>query len=231
MTKTPSPPRHVAIVMDGNGRWATSKGLSRLAGHQAGVQTVEQVINGALEAKVSVLTLFGFSTENWTRPAEEINALMDLLRWYIKAKTTTMVEQGIALKTIGDLTRLPQDIQHLLHDTKEKTQHGTILTVVLALNYGGRQEIAKTLELLVQQGHKTITEDDITKNLQTHPWPDPDLLIRTSGEQRISNFLLWQLAYTELWFTSIPWPAFTKDDFLKAIEDYGKRHRRFGSIG
>lgn len=221
-------PKHIAIIMDGNGRWAKSKGLPRLEGHRRGVETVETIVTEVRELKIPYLTLYAFSDENWLRPLEEIRALMYILERFLKAKLEKMLRNGIRLKAIGDLSKLPLPIQRLLFDTIEKTKDGDSMSLILALSYGARHEIVEAAKGLLKRGVLEITEKDFADALDTRDFPDPDLLIRTSGEYRLSNFLLWQLAYTELYFTKTMWPDFTPAELKKALEEYGNRERRFG---
>lgn len=227
-------PKHVAFIMDGNGRWAKKQGQHRLFGHAAGVESVKEIIKTAREIGVQFLTMYAFSTENWNRPAEEVMGLMDLLVQAITNETDEMHKNGVRLQTIGDISALPESCVHSLNDAIEKTANNTALTLVLALNYSARWEITNACRSLAEKvslgemSPEEITETAINDVLNTAGIPDPELLIRTSGECRISNFLLWQLSYTELYFTSIHWPDFRKEAFLKAINAYQQRERRFG---
>ena len=227
-------PKHIAIIMDGNGRWAKSQGQHRLFGHAEGVLSVKEIIKTAREIGVHYLTMYAFSTENWNRPAEEVAGLMDLLVQAITNETDEMHENGVRLMTIGDITALPESCVVSLNEATHKTRENTNLTLVLALNYSARSEITSACRKLAEEVHNgaisvdQITEDSISEKLNTSGIPDPELLIRTSGECRISNFLLWQLSYTELYFTPVHWPDFRKEEFLKAIIAYQQRERRFG---
>ncbi|MDI3526587.1 MAG: undecaprenyl diphosphate synthase [Tenuifilum sp.] len=227
-------PKHVAIIMDGNGRWAKKRGNQRIFGHRNGVNAVKAATEAAGEIGVKYLTLYAFSTENWNRPKSEVDALMSLLVETINSEMNTLLKNGIRVLTIGDITKLPKEVQKKLIDIKEKTAHCETNTTVLALNYGARYEITEAVKKIsnsVKNGDlnpEDISINTISENLDTANIPDPDLLIRTSGELRLSNFLLWQLAYAELYFTPVLWPDFTKEDFFKAIIDYQKRERRFG---
>jgi undecaprenyl diphosphate synthase len=227
-------PKHVAIIMDGNGRWAKKRGNQRIFGHRNGVNAVKAATEAAGEIGVKYLTLYAFSTENWNRPKSEVDALMSLLVETINSEMNTLLKNGIRVLTIGDITKLPKEVQKKLIDIKEKTAHCETITTVLALNYGARYEITEAVKKIsnsVKNGDlnpEDISINTISENLDTANIPDPDLLIRTSGELRLSNFLLWQLAYAELYFTPVLWPDFTKEDFFKAIIDYQKRERRFG---
>lgn len=227
-------PRHVAIIMDGNGRWAKQKGHMRIFGHRQGVKAVRAAIESAAEIGVGYLTLYAFSTENWTRPEQEVNGLMELLVDTIDSELPTLMKNKIKLATIGDLAKLPKKCQAQLEKTKDKTAENNGLTLVLALSYSGRWDIIEAIKRIgvdVKSGKLTpeeINDEILDKALNTSCFPNPDLLVRTSGEQRISNFLLWEIAYSELYFTPVLWPDFTKDDFYKAIVDYQGRERRFG---
>lgn len=221
-------PKHVAIIMDGNGRWAKAHGLSRIEGHRLGAEVTDEIVTAANDLGVSYLTLYAFSDENWNRPADEVAALMILLQNFLQSRRPKMVREGIRFSTIGDLARLPQRVREEIAETKEVTAHGSGLTLVLALSYGSKQEIVRSVNRLIEYGKSNITVEDISSQLDTDFMPDPDLLIRTSGEKRISNFLLWQLAYTELYFTDTLWPEFSTEEFKKALAEYQKRERRFG---
>lgn len=227
-------PQHVAIIMDGNGRWAKQKGHMRIFGHKQGVKAVRAAIESAAEIGVGYLTLYAFSTENWTRPEQEVNGLMELLVDTIDSELPTLMKNKIKLATIGDLAKLPKKCQAQLEKTKDKTAENNGLTLVLALSYSGRWDIIEAIKRIgvdVKSGKLTpeeINDEILDKALNTSCFPNPDLLVRTSGEQRISNFLLWEIAYSELYFTPVLWPDFTKDDFYKAIVDYQGRERRFG---
>ena len=233
--ETPSPPIHVAIIMDGNGRWAHRRGLPRTAGHRRGAEAVKTAVKAAVETGVSYLTLFGFSSENWKRPSTEINDLMGLLRIYLRGELASMIENRIRLRVIGDRTRLAPDIVRLSDEAEERSRDNERLTLIIALSYGGRDEIvlaARSLAEEVRDGRLSVSEIDeatVASHLLTAGIPDPDLLIRTSGEQRISNFLLWQMAYTEFLFVDTLWPDFSREDFLDAIKQYHGRDRRYGA--
>ncbi|WP_194976946.1 isoprenyl transferase [Aquiflexum lacus] len=230
-------PNHIAVIMDGNGRWAQKKGAMRIFGHKNAITAVRETIEGAAELGLKYLTLYAFSTENWSRPQDEINALMELLVDTITKEVPNMMENNIRLVTIGQLPSLPLGCQKKLEETKELTAKNTGLTVVLAISYSGRWEIQDAVKSIVKKvvdkelKIEEITQEVIAANLNTKNIPDPELLIRTSGEIRISNFLLWQLAYTELFFTEVLWPDFRKEHLLEAILDYQKRERRFGKTG
>jgi undecaprenyl diphosphate synthase len=227
-------PAHVAIIMDGNGRWAKQRGLDRIFGHQQGVNAVRELIETAAELGIRFLTLYAFSTENWGRPDEEVTALMGIMVQSLSNETETLLKNNIRLKAIGDINRLAEDVTARLDETIELTSVSTGLTLIIALSYSSRWEIAmaaRNISADVKKGTLdplSITEENFEKYLTTYGIPDPELLIRTSGELRISNFLLWQVAYTEFYFTEILWPDFGKDDFYNAIIDFQKRERRFG---
>jgi undecaprenyl diphosphate synthase len=229
-------PAHVAIIMDGNGRWAKRRGLPRTAGHRAGVKTVKRIVRAAGELGISVLTLFTFSRENWKRPKYEVSAIMKLLYETTKREIEELNENNVRLITTGRIDELPQQKREILERAKDKTKSNTGLILNLALNYGGRSEIldaVKQLALDVREGKldpNSLDESSFSEYLYTKDLPDPDLLIRTSGEMRISNFLLWQTSYTELYVTNVLWPNFTVRDFYQAIRDYQNRKRRFGKI-
>lgn len=229
-------PQHIAIIMDGNGRWAKEKGKLRVFGHQHGVESVRQVVEAAVELGVPFLTLYAFSSENWNRPKYEVAALMEILVSSINKETKTLMKNGVRLSAIGDLEQLPAPCLKQLRKTIEKTANNTKCTLVLALSYSSKHEIveaARSLASKVKLGElsiEDINEESFSKSLYTKDIPDPELMIRTSGEIRISNFLLWQLAYAELYFTDKMWPDFKKDDFYLAILAYQKRERRFGKI-
>lgn len=227
-------PKHVAIIMDGNGRWAKEKGKLRVFGHNQGVESVRQAVEAAVEIGIPFLTLYAFSTENWKRPKLEVTALMEILVNAINKETKTMMKNGVRLNTIGDIELLPSSCSRLLLKAIEKTSSNTNCTLTLALSYSSRQEIVEATKHITQRvldGELKIEEVDealFANNLETAGIPDPELMIRTSGEQRISNFLLWQLAYSELYFVDKLWPDFNKQDFYEAIIAYQKRERRFG---
>ncbi len=232
--KTGIIPKHVAIIMDGNGRWAKQQSQERLYGHHHGVNSVREVTEASTELGVEYLTLYTFSTENWSRPQSEVDGLMALLVDNVERETSTFMKNNIRLMTIGDSSRMPQDTLEKLNGCIAQTAHNTGLTLILALSYSSRWELTRAMQQIAQAVERgelssdDITEETIEKHLSTSQIPDPDLLIRTSGELRISNFLLWQIAYSELYFTPTLWPDFTRNDFYKAILDYQQRERRFG---
>jgi undecaprenyl diphosphate synthase len=229
-------PEHIAIIMDGNGRWAKKQGHMRLYGHNIGVESVREVLKAAKELKVKFLTLYAFSTENWNRPKEEVDGLMDLLVRTIASEVQELHDSGVSLKAIGDLEGLPNDCNVELQQAIEKTKNNTDINLVLALNYSSRWEMTEASRRIAQDfkdgkiNSEDITDELISSYLTTKNIPDPELLIRTSGEYRLSNFLLWQIAYCELHFTPILWPDFTRDDLYKAVLDYQSRERRFGMV-
>jgi undecaprenyl diphosphate synthase len=227
-------PKHVAIIMDGNGRWAEQHGLDRIFGHREGVEAVRSVVEGAGEMGIDYLTLYAFSTENWNRPKEEVNALMGLLVHAIVAETENLHKNNVALRTIGDIASLPQEVQQKLAGAIAMTAQNTGLKLVLALSYSGRWEMVEAVKIIANElkNYKIdkidINEELIGKYLPTFGLPDPELLIRTGGEYRVSNFLLWQIAYTELYFTQKLWPDYRKEDLFEAVNDFQTRERRFG---
>ena len=229
-------PQHIAIIMDGNGRWAGARGLPRFRGHTAGMRSVREVVEGAIQAGVSYLTLFAFSQENWNRPAPEIGALMRLLDRYVAKERDELVKQGVRVRVFGDLSRMDARRQRTIAAIEDATRAGTGLALQLMISYGARNEIVRAARRLaekVEQGQLSVGEIDqaaFSAELLTAGIPDPDLLIRTSGEQRISNFLLWQLAYTELYITPVLWPDFDRAQLFAAIDEYQKRERRFGRV-
>ena len=232
--KNKKSPSHIAIIMDGNGRWATHRGLDRSSGHQEGVVAVRRVVEAAIHADVDFLSIYAFSTENWNRPDEEVDALMELMVHAILKETPDLIKQGVRLLTIGDYERLPDRTKNALNESLQQTKDGSNITLVLALSYSSKWEIADAIKNIIDdvQNNKLlcrdVSEELISDYLSTKGIPDPDLLIRTGGEQRISNFLLWQLAYAELYFTDTYWPDFNDDHLYKAIYDFQNRERRFG---
>jgi undecaprenyl diphosphate synthase len=229
-------PRHVAVIMDGNGRWARERGLPRPLGHRAGMKAVREVVAGAIAAGVEVLTLFAFSEENWQRPVTEISALMQLLEEFIAREVTELRDQGVAVHVLGDRTRLVPGARAAVERIERETSAGARLALNLCISYSSRAELARAARLLAEDVLKgvkqleDIDEEAVRERLYTAPWRDPDLLIRTSGEYRLSNFLLWQLAYTELYITPVLWPDVTRLDLFQAILDYQRRDRRFGKV-
>lgn len=227
-------PKHIAIIMDGNGRWAKGKGKFRIFGHQNGVKAVREAAEACAEVGVQFLTLYAFSTENWSRPKEEVNALMELLVSTIRKETKTLMKNNIRLQAIGDIDDLPSKCQKELAEAIEETKSNTRLTLILALSYSAKWDMTKAIQQIAQDVADQkltvaeISDRTVDKYLSTAAYPHPELMIRTSGEQRISNFLLWELAYSELYFTPKLWPDFTREDLFEAILDYQNRERRFG---
>jgi len=230
-------PRHVAIIMDGNGRWAKKKSLNRVRGHEEGTESVRVVVRTTRELGIKWLTLYAFSEENWKRSKYEIDALMVILKRFLKSELSEMMDNGIRFQAIGNIDKLPEDVRDLLDETIEKTSRNSEMILTLALSYGGRQEISRSVRKIAEKVRandldlEDITEDLISSFLYTGEMPDPDLLIRTSGEYRVSNFLLWQIAYAEIYITPTLWPDFRKEEYLLAIEEFQKRDRRFGTTG
>ena len=229
-------PQHVAIIMDGNGRWAERRGKERYEGHIAGIEPVRSSLRAAVRHGVKYLTLYAFSTENWGRPAAEVDALMELFCQSVVNETPELIRQGVEIRMIGDRSRFSEKVQQHLARAEAQTAGGKSLTLILALNYSSRDEITRAVKRIA--GHvadgtlaaEQISERTICESLDTAAYPDPDLIVRTSGEQRLSNFLLWQASYAELWFPEVLWPDFTEEDFDRAIEEYARRDRRFGVL-
>lgn len=231
-----SPTLHVAVIMDGNGRWALARGLPRTAGHRKGAEAVRACVRGSVRLGITHLTLFGFSSENWRRPADEVTTLMGLLRLHLRSELAELHEQGVRLRVIGERHRLSDDIVHLIDDAERLTAGNTRLHLTVALNYGGRGEIVRATRRLAEAALNgtirpdAIGEADLRANLYEPDLPDPDVLIRTSGEQRISNFLLWQLAYAEMVFLPVEWPDFNEEHLAAALTEYRARDRRYGAV-
>lgn len=229
-------PQHIAIILDGNGRWAKAKGMPRNYGHAQGSKNVERICEEAWRMGIKYLTVYAFSTENWSRPEGEVAALMTLLRNYMKTCLKTAAKNDMKIRVIGDITPLDDDIKKRIRELETATVNNGGLNFTIALNYGSRDEMTRAARRMAQDcadgklNAADIDESVFESYLDTHGIPDPDLMIRTSGEQRLSNYLLWQLAYSEFYFTDIPWPDFTKEDLEKAIEEYNHRHRRFGGV-
>ncbi len=223
-------PKHIAIIMDGNGRWARERGLPRIAGHYKGVEVAEDIARYCIEIGVSYLTLFAFSTENWYRPKEEVELLFGLLKKYLTDKRDELIELGIYTKFIGRRDRIDKEILALMEAMERDKPKDIKLNLILAIDYGGRDDIVRAVRKLINKGLREIDEVSFSKFLDLGSVPDPDLLIRTAGEKRISNFLLWNIAYTELYFTDVCWPDFNRDILDEAIEDFSKRKRKFGRI-
>lgn len=232
-------PEHVAVIMDGNGRWAKKRALNRLKGHKAGIEAVRETIRCASDTGVRYLTIYSFSTENWKRPEEEVTGLMDLFTKTMLAEVDGLHEENVRVRTIGDLSKLPEETHEAFDEAWEKTKDNTGMTLLVAVNYGSRQEILFGMESymreVMRRAHEegrmpSLTEEGFARHLYTADVPDPDLVIRTSGEMRISNFLLWQVAYSEFYCTDVLWPDFNRYDFLRALLDYQSRDRRFGAV-
>ena len=232
----PKIPAHVAIIMDGNGRWAKKRGLPRTAGHKKGAEVVEQILEDADHMGIRYLTVYAFSTENWLRPAMEVKALMNLLRTYMISSMEKCAKNNVSVRVIGDRSKLSADLQESIGNLEEATKNNTGMHFQIAINYGGRDEIVRAVKKLVAKAKAgEISEEDVTEALiadclDTAGLPDPDLLIRTCGEQRISNFLIWEGAYTEYYFTDTAWPGFTKEELQKAVDAFGNRERRYGCL-
>lgn len=229
-------PQHVAIIMDGNGRWAELRGKDRSEGHAAGIEPVRASLRAAVRNGVRYLTLYAFSTENWGRPAAEVDALMELFCQCVANEAPELIRQGVRVCMIGDRSRFSEKVRSALESIEMQTADGKVLTLILALNYSSRSEITRAVQQIARRvaagelAPEAITEQTLSESLDTAPWPDPDLIVRTSGEQRLSNFLLWQASYAELWFPEVLWPDFTERDFDRALEEYARRDRRFGLV-
>jgi undecaprenyl diphosphate synthase len=224
-------PVHIAVIMDGNGRWARKRGLPRVAGHRSGINAVREVVEGSAELGISVLTLYAFSVENWKRPATEVRTLMLLLREYLNREIDNLDRNNIRLRTIGRTEQLEPSVRTELQKAIDRTKSNTGMTFVVALNYGGRAEIVDAVNQLLAERRDSVDEAEFARHLYTSEYPDPDLLIRTSGELRVSNFLLWQIAYTEMYVTDTLWPDFSRKDLYEAILAFQKRERRYGGLG
>ena len=230
MKKNDIPLRHLAVIMDGNGRWAQARGLKRTKGHEKGVEVIREITTHcAKHPTIETATFYAFSTENWKRPKLEVDYLMKMLERHLKEELPAYEKNGIRFQAIGDLEAFSKPLQERIKETQERTKHNTKLTQILALNYGGRAEITIAVNRLINQGHKNLTQEMISDALQT-PYSDIDLLVRTSGEERLSNFLLWQLSYSELHFSKTLWPDFTVEELETIIENYQNRSRRFGGV-
>lgn len=225
-------PLHVAIIMDGNGRWAASRGLPRLEGHRRGVEKAKEIIRASNEIGIKYLTLYAFSMENWQRPEVEVFTLMKLLELYLRRELGEMIKDNVSFKCIGETRKLPTNVQAVIRDVERQTADNTGLKLIAALSYGGRNEILRAVKKAIAAGAKPddITEEAFSSLLDTAGVPPPDLIIRTSGERRLSNFLLWQAAYSEFYFTSTLWPDFTRDEYMNALRDFQGRERRFGAV-
>ncbi len=225
-------PTHVAIIMDGNGRWAQRRGLPRLAGHRAGTDNIKRVLEAAVEYEVKVLTIYAFSTENWRRPLDEVRGLMSILRQVIDREVENLHRNGVRIRHLGSLERLDDNLCERIGRAIELTKDNDRIILNVALNYGGRAEIIQAVQRMVREGvpAEGLTEESLSQHLDTAGIPDPDLIVRTGGDMRLSNFLLWQAAYAEYWSTPVFWPDFDKEEFRRAIEEYGRRQRRFGGL-
>jgi undecaprenyl diphosphate synthase len=229
-------PAHVAVIMDGNGRWAKQRQLPRVEGHRQGAESARAIVRAAAEVGIKYLTLYAFSVENWNRPKEEVDTLMKYLVQYLKSEQAELLRNNVKLEVIGQIYRLPEFVQDQLKKTMEVLSKNNGLTVIMALSYGARVEIIEATRAIAKKVRdgildpEEITEQVFAQHLYTNRWPDPDLLIRTSGEMRVSNFLLWQISYTEFYVTPVLWPDFRKPQFFEALEEYARRHRRFGSV-
>ncbi|NPA30981.1 MAG: isoprenyl transferase [Chloroflexi bacterium] len=225
-------PTHVAIIMDGNGRWARARGLPRLAGHRAGTENLRRIIEACVEFGIRYLTIYAFSTENWARPRDEVEGLMGIMEEVIDREVPELHQQGVQIRHIGALEGVRPELQRKILEAVELTRHNQRLVLGVAFNYGGRAEIVHAVRQMLAEGLKPeeVTEETVAQHLYTAGLPDPDLVIRTSGEQRISNFLLWQTAYSEWYFTPVYWPDFDKEELRKALEEYSRRERRFGRV-
>ena len=227
-------PRHVAMIMDGNGRWARQRGQERAQGHTEGISTVRKMTELSSDLGIGYLTLYAFSTENWNRPKEEVDTLMYLIGWAIERELPDLIRNNVRIHLIGDIERVPEEARKKLLGSSEKTAHCTGLQLGICISYSSRWELTRVARILAREAveHKIspeeITEENISRHLATYPFPDPDLLIRTGGEKRISNFLLWQIAYSELYFSDVLWPEFDKEEYAKALLQYQRRERRFG---
>ena len=236
MTEPNKLPTHVGVIMDGNGRWAKKKGVPRLMGHNAGMESMKKIVIAASNMGIQYLTVYAFSTENWNRPDDEVNALMKLLRNYMKTCLKTAAKNDMKVRVIGDITRLDEDIQKRILELEEATKNNGGLNFQIAINYGSRDEMIRAIRKIAKDcvdgkvDPAEIKEETFEQYLDTKGIPDPDLMIRTSGELRLSNYLLWQLAYTEFYFTDVPWPDFSKEELEKAIETYNHRDRRYGGV-
>lgn len=231
-TETASRPRHIAIIMDGNGRWARRRGLPRLAGHRAGTENIRRIVEACVEEGIGILTLYAFSTENWSRPPDEVRGLLGILSEVIERETENLHRNGVQVRHIGRLQGLPEDIQAKIQRSVERTRDNRRLILNVAFNYGGRGEIVDAVRKIVGMGleKSAITEEHVAASLYTAGCPDPDLIIRTAGEMRLSNFLIWQAAYSEFYSTPVLWPDFGREELRKAIAEYGKRIRKFGGL-
>jgi len=223
-------PVHVAFIMDGNGRWAKKRGLERIEGHKKGAEIADLASHWCADLGIRYVTLYAFSTENWRRPQQEVDFLFELMLIYISSKLDNMLEEGVRMRFIGRLSELPVKLMNFTEEIESKTSSCRKLDVIVALNYGGRAEIVDSVNRVLEGGKQKVSEEDIKENLYLPDVPEPDLIVRTSGEERISNFLTWQSVYSELFFTRTLWPDFTEEEFVKIVEEYSKRKRRFGAL-
>lgn len=224
-------PVHVAFIMDGNGRWAKIKKLERIEGHKKGAEVADAASHWCADLGIRYVTLYAFSTENWRRPKEEVEFLFELMLLYISSKVSSMLEEGVKMRFMGRLNEIPPKLRDFVFEIEKKTSMGKKLDVIVALNYGGRAEIVDSVNEILKIGKNRISEEDIARNLYLPDVPEPDLIVRTSGEERLSNFLTWQSVYSELLFTGTLWPDFTKEEFHRIVDVYSKRKRRFGALG
>lgn len=221
---------HIAIIMDGNGRWATNKGLKRIEGHKKGIETFEKIVENTIEFNIPYLTVYAFSTENWKRPKLEVNAILNMFQHYLITKKEYMNNQGVKLNILGKRDNLPTKLLNIITEVEKYTRNNKKLTLNIAFNYGAREEIIQAINGILSEKYDSVDENIFNKYLYTKDIPDPDLVIRTSNEYRISNFLLWQIAYSEIYISDVNWPDFNKDEYKKAIENYRNRNRRYGGI-
>lgn len=223
-------PYHIAVIMDGNGRWATKRGKPRLFGHRAGIESLKRTVDACIDFGVKVLSIYAFSTENWKRPKEEVDGIFNLVNEFGQEHIESICKKQIKVRTMGDISKLPNNLQTTLLNLVEKTKNNTGLVLNIGINYGGRAEIVMAVNKLLKAGTTSVSEEDLKNNLYTYDLPDPDLIIRASGENRISNFMLFQCAYSEFYFPKVHWPDFNKKQIYKAIKAYQKRNRKFGGL-
>lgn len=223
-------PSHIAVIMDGNGRWATKRGKPRLFGHRAGIESLKRTIDACLEFRIKILSIYAFSTENWKRPKEEVDGIFNLVDEFGEEELAPFKQKGVKVRVMGDITKLPEKLRNTLIKMIDETKNNDKLILNIGLNYGGRAEIVRAVNLLIEEGKTKCTEEDIQSKLYTFDLPDPDLIIRASGENRISNFMLYQCAYSEFYFPKVHWPDFNKKQIQKAIKAYQKRNRKFGGL-
>lgn len=230
MKKLSKLPRHIGVILDGNGRWAKKRGLERLSGHEEGAKAIERLLSCAKKYHIEVISVFAFSTENWKRSKQEVDGIFEILKNLIEEKGDSFVENGFVLRVMGDVSRLDQELQSLIKDLIERTKKNCGVVFNVGLNYGGRAEIVRAANLALGKNLKTVSEKDFEELLYTNGLPDPDFIIRTSGEMRLSNFMLWQAAYSELYFPKFFWPSLNERKFVKCLIEYSKRDRRFGNV-